>query len=299
MTYRNEKRLPPLSADAMLIWPRGGNSGDMLILRACERYLRDRGIEPWLSDGSVEDAATAGDDGYLTDVFANYRGMVMFPGGGNIGIYPDNGLIRERVISHLGPRHRCLVFPQSALGPEAALARPQVTVWCRDAVSQSILVESGVRTELVPDAAFYLDGDIPKAPSGSGIFYIRRDRKGDVETIEHGMGEGLPSADLTHRLPLPDILAALEPYETVVSDRLHGGLIALMQRKKVALLPVGYHKTRSFYETWLEPLASVTYIEHPAAFPSGVAALREETFDFKALFCRHADPALQRFILNA
>ena len=35
---------------------------------------------------------------------------------------------------------------------------------------------------------------------------------------------------------------------SLISDRLHGGLIAaLMMRKKVIFLPVGYHKIRSFF----------------------------------------------------
>ena len=37
--------------------------------------------------------ALADDKDYLGDLFATFRGMVMFPGGGNVGIYPDNGII--------------------------------------------------------------------------------------------------------------------------------------------------------------------------------------------------------------
>src|SRR6476660_1955572 len=87
-TLRQQLRLPPTNVDALLVWTRGGNCGDLLIVEACERYLIDLGIRTWRSDGSVEEAALAGDSEYLGDLFLTFRGMVMFPGGGNVGIYP-------------------------------------------------------------------------------------------------------------------------------------------------------------------------------------------------------------------
>src|SRR5258705_5887901 len=115
MTLRQQSRLPPTGVDAFLMCPPAGNSGDRLIADACERFLRDRGIDVWRSDGSIEQAAIAGDSEYLGDLLGGFRGMLMFSGGGNIGIYPDNAQIRAGVISRAGPRHRFLVFPQSAL----------------------------------------------------------------------------------------------------------------------------------------------------------------------------------------
>src|SRR4051812_48792429 len=160
-TLRAESRLPPTDVDSLLIWPRGGNSGDMLIADACERYLKMRGVAVWRSDGSIEDACLENDSDYLGDLFSTFRGMVMFPGGGNIGIYPDNGQIRGAVISHLRQHHRCLVFSQSALQPEPALIDSRVTVWCRDSTSQAILRTAGIQTDLVPDMALFMDDTIP------------------------------------------------------------------------------------------------------------------------------------------
>jgi hypothetical protein len=90
MTLRDQNQLPPKDADALLIWTRGGNTGDMLILDASARYLFDRGIRVWISDGSVEEAVLSQDFNYLGDLFSSYRGLIIFPGGGNIGIYPEN-----------------------------------------------------------------------------------------------------------------------------------------------------------------------------------------------------------------
>src|SRR5262249_29533510 len=225
------------------------------------------------------------------------RGMLMFAGGGNIGVYAENETIRAAVLRRLRPWQRCLVFPQSALRPEPALLRPGVTVWCRDAVSAAMLQQSGTRTELVPDIALYLDELIPKRPGGEGCFYIKRAPGGDIETIDHGIDFDAPRGDLTWELSLDVITETLAPYEYAVSDRLHGALIALMMRKKVILLPVGYHKTRAFWETWLAAGPGSASVDNPADLPARIGALQPPTRDLAALFRERADPALDRFLL--
>lgn len=296
MNLRNQSRLPPASVDAFLIRPSGGNTGDSLIFDACERYMRDRGIDVWRSDGSLEDAARASDTKYLRAALAPFRGMLMFPGGGNIGIYPDNDAIRAAVLKQAGRRHRCLVFSQSAVGPEPALVDARVTVWCRDSVSFSILREAGTRVELVPDMALYMDDMIEKHPDGQGTFFIKRAPGGDTETIDHGITFDSPSGDLTWRNSLGDIVTTLKPFDTVISDRLHGGLIALMMRKKVVFLPTGYHKVRAFYDTWLSPLAGAAFVDTPDDLHPRMVALQSMTCDPRGLFCKYADPALARFL---
>lgn len=245
INLRQQSRLPPTNIDAYLLWTRKGNAGDLLIADSCERYLRERGIHAWRCDGSIEEPAFAGDMEYINDLLETFRGMLFFSGRGNIGIYPDNGAVRAAVITQARPHHRFLVFPQSALQSEPALVDPRVTVWCRDAVSQTILQRSGVRTVLVPDIALYMDDFIPKHPHGSGVYYIKRTPRCDAETIDNSIYLDCPSADLTLAQPLHQITATLNAYEFVLSSRLHGGLIALMMRKKVVFLPVGYHKTRN------------------------------------------------------
>jgi exopolysaccharide biosynthesis predicted pyruvyltransferase EpsI len=299
MTLFRQSRLPPTGVDALLIWPRAGNRGDWLIADACERFLGDRGIAVWRSDGSIEEAATAGATDYLGDLLASFRGMLMFSGGGNIGIYPDNEAVRATVIAQAGPRHRCLVLPQSALAPEPALVDPRVTVWCRDRVSQAVLDQAGTKTALVPDIALYMDDVFPKKPGGQGMFYVKRTPGGDAETIDHGIEPGCASADLTLSTVLERIVAVLEPYEVVISDRLHGGLIAAMMRKKVLFLPVGYHKIRSFYDTWLASRQGMAYAATQGELAARLAALGPPGDGLRALFCDRAEPALNRFLLDA
>jgi exopolysaccharide biosynthesis predicted pyruvyltransferase EpsI len=259
MNLRQQSRLPPTNVDPYLLWTRKGNTGDLLIADSCERYLRERGINAWRCDGSIEEAALAGDTEYINDLLVTFRGMLFFSGGGNIGIYPDNGVVRAAVITQARPHHRFLIFPQSALQPEPALVDSRVTVWCRDAVSQTILQRNGARTHLVPDIALYMDDVIPKQPDGTGVYYIRRTPTCDAETIDNGIDIDYPSADLTLVEPLHQTTATLNPYEVILS--LHGGLIALMMRKKVIFLPVRYHKIQSFYDTWLRAKPGTAFIQ--------------------------------------
>jgi exopolysaccharide biosynthesis predicted pyruvyltransferase EpsI len=296
MTLRQQSRLPPSGVDALFIWPRGGNSGDQLIADACELFLRNQGIDVWRSDGSIEEAALAGDADYLGDLFADFRGMVMFNGGGNIGIYPDNAAIRAAVIERT-TLQRCLVFPQSALKPEQALVNARVTVWCRDSVSESTLAPVGTRTALVPDIALYMDQAIPKRPQGSGVYYIKRTPGADLENIVPHIETGWPSADLTLSRPLDEIIATLEPYEFVITDRLHGGLIALMMRKKVVFLPVAYHKVAAFYETWLRSNRGAAFAPDPAAARAKLPFL-DWPDDISQLCALHADRAFNHFLLH-
>jgi exopolysaccharide biosynthesis predicted pyruvyltransferase EpsI len=295
---RQEGQVPPLHVDGWLIWPRGGNTGDMLIVDACMRYLQDRGVTAWCSDGSIEDAAVAGDTNYLRDAFAGFRGMIFFTGGGNIGIYPDNQAVRDAVIRRLGAHHRCLVFSQSAMQAEAALSDARVTVWCRDTASEEILKRAGVRTALVPDMALYMDDAIPKRAGGESIFFIKR-ASHEMETANHGVTADAASADLTYRTSLDEIISVLEPYDVVVSDRLHGGLIALMMRKKVVLLPVGYHKIRAFYDTWLSDDPGVGFADSQNELAAALAALRSPTGHAAEVFRQRADRAFDRFLLGS
>jgi exopolysaccharide biosynthesis predicted pyruvyltransferase EpsI len=271
----------------------------MLIADACERYLRMRGVVVWRSDGSIEDACLENDSDYLGDLFSTFRGMVMFPGGGNIGIYPDNGQIRGAVISHLRQHHRCLVFSQSALQPEPALIDSRVTVWCRDSTSQAILRTAGIQTDLVPDMALFMDDTIPNYPDGRAVFYIRRQPGIDAETIDNNVQLDCRFADLTFSRPLDEIIAELKSYEVIISDRLHGALIALMMRKKVIMLPVAYHKSRAFYDTWLAEKPGVRFAEDGRSLPREILQLESFTTDLRQILCERANPAFDRFLLHA
>jgi exopolysaccharide biosynthesis predicted pyruvyltransferase EpsI len=139
---------------------------------------------------------------------------------------------------------------------------------------------------------------IPKTSSGEDVFYIKRTPGGDAETIDHGMTFPCPAADLTLAHSLHQIVATLKPFQLVISDRLHGGLIALMMRKRVIFLPVGYHKIKSFYSTWLKDDPGAAFVETQQQLVEASENVGFPTTNFEELFCQHADPALERFLLS-
>lgn len=299
-TLWHRRRLPPRDVDAYYVRPRGGNTGDLLLSHGVIWYLEERGLRVWISDGSIEQSALAGDTAYLHAAIGEFPGLVCFPGGGNIGRYPDNGQVRAAVISSLHPSSRCLIFPNTYFGPEPALSDPRVVVWARDRQSLSKLVTFDVRAALVPDAAFALHAAMPRLSEGSGTYLILRE---DAEQVAHGVSprcfipDGLAGAsDLTLASTIPGLVGALAPAEFVVSDRLHGGLTALMLGKKVVLLPVDYHKSRSFYDTWLTDVPAVTFARSASELPEALESLAEGCPDLTELFRSIADPLFDQLV---
>lgn len=291
------RSLPPRNVEGYFIWVRGGNTGDDLIRRGCLKFLRDSGIDVWESDGSIEAAALAGDDAYLDAALSRFQGFIFFTGGGNVGIYPDNGHVRERVSAVARSASGTLLFSQSARAVEASLVSERTSVWSRDRGSLKILRDAGVHATLVPDCAFYLDTEVPKRPTGTGLFQVLREPGRDDERVDHGLG--LPEAkrgDPTYNLPVDEVIRALSPYRVILSDRLHGAIVALMLRKRTAILPIGYHKNRSFYETWLSGDRAIAYVDDRAGLERFIAGEEIPELDLHALFIDHARPAFRSFL---
>jgi len=250
----------PGRAEAVFFPTPGGNTGDDLIATGCRHLLADTGLEVAIADHEWVGAAAAGDLARVTAMLSRFRGLVFFSGGGNLGIYPDNQKMRATVIAAASQARGFLVFPQSGVAVEPALLDERVTVLARDAITHHMLADAGVNTGLVPDAALLAAGDMTPDPGGTGTFWILRSPGRDLERSDHELVPDGPVADLTWDLPLEGVLDHLRPFRWVVSDRLHGGLIALMMGKRVGLLPVAYHKTRAFYDTWLRDDPGVTFL---------------------------------------
>jgi hypothetical protein len=62
---------------------------------------------------------------------------------------------------------------------------------------------------------------------------------------------------------------------------------------------VGYHKIKSFYSTWLKNEPGAAFIERQEQLLEVSKNLQFATTDFAALFCHHADPAFEQFLLSA
>ncbi len=290
----------PEHCDAIFVHPRGENSGGDLIRRGALKFLAHAGLNVWESDGGIEAAAMASDVTWLKRFLSDFKGFVFFNGGGNLGIYADNGEIRRLVIEAASASQGILVFPQSGIATEPWLRDQRVTVWARDANTLAMLKAGGVRADLVPDAALSLDNELRKCEEGTGTFVIRRLPGRDQEYRTYPMNlERFPSGDPTYSDPLDSIIETIEPFRSIVSDRLHGSLISLMLRKRVAMLPGSYLKSKSFYLTWLRNTPGVRCVENRSDLDAFLEADDVPQLDLQRLFLEHAEQALERFISNS
>ncbi len=285
--------------DCLFVYARGGNAGDDLIREGSIRFLRESGFDVVVSDGRIEAAALTGDRETLRSLVGGVTGPIVFGGGGNLGIYRESMIVREGVI-HAADRARgFLVMPLSGPSVESALRDPRVTVWARDDATLTLLVRRGFRARRVLDAAFNMADVVTHAPAGdpSDAILIRREEGRCQERLPL-WDLPIPSAgDLTFDASLREIMATLAPFGTVISDRLHGALIALMMGKRVGVLPVAYSKSESFVSTWLSGEPGVRYLPTRSA---AVDFLSSDEFrvpaDWRARFAESAEPALADFL---
>jgi len=289
----------PEHCDAIFVHPLGENSGGDLIRRGALKFLAHAGLNVWESDGGVEAAAIDSDVIWLKKFLSDFTGFIFFNGGGNLGIYADNGEIRRLVIEAASASQGILVFPQSGIATEPWLRDQRVTVWARDANTLAMLKAGGVRADLVPDAALFLDNELPKCEEGAGTFVIRRLPGRDQEYRTYPVDlEQYPSGDPTYSDRLESIIETIKPFRSIVSDRLHGSLISLMLRKRVAMLPGSYLKSKSFYLTWLRNTPGVRCVENQSELTAFLAADDSPQLDGQQLFLEHAQPALERFLAS-
>ena len=71
-----------------------------------------------------------------------------------------------------------------------------------------------------------------------------------------------------------------------------------MMRKKVILLPVGYHKIQSFYETWLQSNSGVAFVSIQEELTATLSSLLSPKSDLQSMFIEYADPAFNEFLLR-
>ena len=71
-----------------------------------------------------------------------------------------------------------------------------------------------------------------------------------------------------------------------------------MMRKKVLLLPVGYHKIQAFYDTWLSDMPGAGFVSDRGALDAALGDLTPADHDPGALCRNHAIPAFDRFLMG-
>lgn len=228
-------RLLPLEAFARVMEPLlgrrigfvspEGNVGDRLIEAGTLQLFGEYGVR-W----TRANAAGPLDDGI---------DVLVFGGGGNMGtLYRGNWELRGRLLTHGLP---IVILPQSFTSAEE---RRYETVFVRETASLAYC-PGGI---LAPDLALGLESPgFPPPRRGLGIF-IRRDK-------ERLVRRPWLSYDPAKVCRTPEeYLQLAARYETVITDRLHFAISALLAGRKTTLLANSYHKNEFMHQTWLADL---------------------------------------------
>lgn len=198
-------------------------------------------------------------------------GIVFLHGGGNLGdIWPHHQRLRETVLATLSDR-RVVQLPQSIHFRDAtaaarfatvAAAHPALTLYVRDHPSLGIARDMvGPSAAIAPDSAFAL-GPQPRQKADVPLLALMRT---DVERDAHdpalapgtlacdwlddeGTVEGDHAAQALARVRRG--LRLLSRGEAIVTDRLHGHILALLLDIPHVVLDNDYGKIGRYVEAW-------------------------------------------------
>lgn len=242
----------------ILYCPNPGNGGDAFIAHATFGLFREFSIryETVTHDRIVENST------------------VFYGGGGNLveGRYHHaHGFISNNI----GRGNHIVVLPHSVLGHGDFLAAaPEVTVICRETVSYDALRAAGLPDErlyLSEDLAFCIDPaafDEPRRGDGTAHF-LRRDveSRGRVPIPADNLDISMCwNGDLWHDPAFTEAVCRsmalhINKFESVVTDRLHVGIMSALYGKKVFLHPNDYFKIEAVYRHSLIRYPNVTFME--------------------------------------
>lgn len=165
-------------------------------------------------------------------------GTLVYGGGGAWCKLWNHG---EMWATQFKQRYRVVVLPSTF---EMAYAIPNTTLFCRDRYESQTNVPVA---RFCHDMAFYLHHAVEPVPAGSGTgWFMRTD-------AESGHSRPIPpqnddvSLRGTHLSDVKPLLAAVAPFETIHTDRLHVAITGCLLGKKVHLYPNSYFKNRAVY----------------------------------------------------
>jgi pyruvyl transferase EpsI len=226
--------------------------------------------------------------------------LVTVIGGGNMGsLYPDIEELRQLVIGSF-PNNRIVCFPQTLDSDESResqhaidrIARvysrhPNLHVHAREAVSHGKLKElfanrPTVEVGFVPDivlsaTAADLGARGIDAPRGA-LLCLRDDRERSLddahrETLRRVLASAGLDTEMTDthaggsRLApercselLADKITQFQGAQLVVTDRLHGMILAALAGTPCLVLPNSNHKIRQTWMDWLHDVAQVRFL---------------------------------------
>ncbi|WP_083868162.1 polysaccharide pyruvyl transferase family protein [Halomonas smyrnensis] len=226
--------------------------------------------------------------------------LVTVIGGGNMGfLYPDIEDLRQLVIRSF-PNNRIVCFPQTLDWNESRQSRhaldrivrvysqhPDLYLHAREAVSYEKLKElfadqSAVRIGFVPDivlsaTAAELGADGDDSPRGA-LLCLRDDRERLLDDshrqvlsqalIDAGLDSEVTDTHVGGSSLLPERCAQLlaeklmqfQAARLVVTDRLHGMILAALAGTPCLVLPNSNHKIRQTWKDWLADVQQVRFL---------------------------------------
>ncbi|MBI4915344.1 MAG: polysaccharide pyruvyl transferase family protein [Acidobacteria bacterium] len=234
--------------------------------------------------------------------------IITITGGGNMGdAYASIEDARRFLISRF-PRNRVVSFPQTADFADTATGRRELRrsqraygrhrnlhLFARERVSFELMQRyfPGVRVDLVPDTVLSMPVCSGGAPREGVLVCLRSD-------CESALGVGGRAdllADLAERIPgirmtdtvlartdrlsldersreLEALLATFQAAEAVVTDRLHGMILAAITGTPCVVMQSSNHKIAATHRAWLAGNPAIALLEdHSAA--SVLAALEQ------------------------
>ena len=243
-------------------WCHYPNNGDHFIAAGTFKYLKDRHI---------------GVNSIHANAQSQFQGQpIVSQGGGNLGdLFFNHEVFRRDLIerNHTSP---IVIFPQSVFfqDPENAKVssdiynkHPDLTIFIREQRSYEIAQElfGNCKLVLCPDAAWYLADIVRGMLHGQLEETDTLTRNSDQISLNHVgkpwndwvfhdwrnyfKGQAMFSAAITY-----NSMFQLAHCKRLVTDRLHGHIMACMMSIPNELLPVKYHKNQSTYETWTKHL---------------------------------------------
>lgn len=269
-------------------FPHHFNCGDHVIWLGCLRIAEEFGIRV---------CSTTSSQTYRPGKL-RAAGPVVINGGGNLGgLYPHHDDLRVRILTDF-PDRPVVQMPQSIeLTNADALKKLQraiashadFTLLVRDHRSLAIARrEFDCRTELVPDAAFALGALDRRPPREEVVLQARQDDEAAGERLPghstvdwnqagilslRNLGRSAVSA--AGKLPSPSLTAAvanrfaqqnldhavrtLSQGRFLVTDRLHGHVIATLCGIEHIVVNDRYGKVRALWETWTQEVPGATF----------------------------------------
>ena len=218
----------------------------------------------------------------------NKEDILLLQGGGNMGdIYPDQVKIRKKIIKEFKD-NEIIIMPQTIYFAKKTSRLPyyyykhqNLTIFTREKVSYEIVKNMYYkdRVYLVPDIVMYLIGKLKleKNYTTKVLVCIRNDKESKSNTYQKKVEEVLKDNNIIYenistvidkniilkerKKYLMNLFEKFSNSRLIITDRLHGMIIAAITKTPCIVLPTFNHKVLWSYE-WLKDLNYIQLIKN-------------------------------------